>query len=91
MSAHRNDHNVRYLAINLENGNVRLFRHKRNLNRHPEYTFIRKIYKLRIKTVKAFNITPIKVEPPKFNIPIEKHYFIDPNNRTFNDQLLTRA
>lgn len=67
---------VKYLGID-DHGYARLFRNKRQLKKSG-CLYVRKVYKLKIRTVKPEDIKPEKVAEPRFNIHVNQPVqFID--------------
>lgn len=84
--------NVRYLGID-DHGNGKLFRNKRQLKKSG-YTYVGKLYKRKIPTIKREDIKQEKVTEPRFNIHVEPIQLIDrpnANNTIYSKDVVSKA
>lgn len=68
---------IRYMGIN-DKGYVGFFRRKKTLLKRG-FTYIRKMYKCKLRRVSKDKIPTITAKEPKFNIRIQKAYIVNPD------------
>lgn len=77
----RKKSDIKFLYID-DRGHGRLLRHKLSQYKKKllEWIYVKKLYRLRLKTVSVEKIPIIVAEEPKFEIRIQPFYVISPND-----------